>query len=225
MKANVYIDGFNLYYCAVKGTTYKWLDLHALSSSLFPNTTIHKIKYFSAKVKALPHDRSAPTRQDTYWRALRTIPNLEIIKGNFVAWPKLMPQFPYAYLNNNLSKPPQKVQVERTEEKGSDVNLAAYLIYDNCMKEAEESIVISNDSDLAQAIELVTGKLHRRVIVVNPNRTYWAHKDPTHRSMQKELQRVATQCVRSINERILATSQFPPTLTDAQGTFSKPTSW
>lgn len=27
MKVNVYIDGFNLYYGAVKGTPYRWLNL------------------------------------------------------------------------------------------------------------------------------------------------------------------------------------------------------
>lgn len=225
MNANVYIDGFNLYYCAVKGTSYKWLDLFALSSNLFPTVTIKKIQYFSAKVKALPHDPSAPTRQDTYWRALKTIPQLEIIKGNFVSWPKLLPQYPLAYINNNRSRSPQKVQVERTEEKGSDVNLAAYLIYDNCIKDADESIVISNDSDLAQAIELVTVKLHRLVTIVNPNLTQQVKRDPTHHGMQRELQRVATKCILSINEKILAGSQFPPTLTDTTGTFSKPTKW
>jgi len=35
----------------------------------------------------------------------------------------------------------------RPERRGSDVNLAAFLIYDNCIKEADESVVISNDSD------------------------------------------------------------------------------
>jgi uncharacterized LabA/DUF88 family protein len=225
LKANVYIDGFNLYFCALKGTSYKWLNPLALCNNLFPDKTIYKVKYFSAKVKALPHDRSAPTRQDTYWRALKTLTDLEIIKGNFVSWPKLMPQCPLAYINNNTSNPPQKVQVERAEEKGSDVNLAAYLVYDNFTKEADESIVISNDSDLVQAIELVTSKLKRIVIVVNPNRTSRLRRDVKHCSIQKELQRVATRCVLSINDRVLANSQFSPTMADLQGTFSKPTTW
>lgn len=225
MKANVYIDGFNLYFCALKGTSYKWLNLLALCNNLFPTKSIYKIKYFSAKVRAIPHDPGAPTRQDMYWRALKTIPNLEIFEGNFVSWPKLMPQSPLAYINNNKSKPPQKVQVEKAEEKGSDVNLAAYLVYDNCTNEADESIIISNDSDLTKAIGIVTGKLARTVIVVNPNRTLKVRNDPQHCSMQKSLQQVATHRIISINEKILITSQFAPTLTDAQGTFTKPSSW
>ena len=43
MKTNVYVDGFNLYYGAVKGTSYKWLDLLALSEKVFPRDQIHRI--------------------------------------------------------------------------------------------------------------------------------------------------------------------------------------
>lgn len=224
MSANVYVDGFNVYFCAVKSTSYKWLNLLALCNTLFPTVQISKIKYFSAKVRNLQHDPNAQTRQDTYWRALRTIPDLEIIEGNFVAWPRLLPQFPFAYVNGP-NRPPNKVQVERAEEKGSDVNLAAYLVYDNCMQQADESIVISNDSDLANAIELVTRDLQRPVTVVNPNRTARVRSEPRHCSLQQDLRRVSTRFLRSINERVLATTQFPPTMTDAQGTFTKPAGW
>jgi len=224
LQINVYIDGFNLYYCAVRDTPYRWLDLFALCSNLFPDRAFHSIKYFTAKVKASKHDPNAPTRQETYWRALRTIPNLEIIKGHFIRWPRLMPQFPLAYIRNNYNKPPQKVQVERTEEKGSDVNLAAYLVYDNCAKGIGVSIVISNDSDLAEAIEIVTSKLGTAVVVVNPNRTKMARRY-SRCKISKELQRVATKWVGSINENILANAQFPPIMTDTKGNFSKPMAW
>jgi hypothetical protein len=35
--AIAYIDGFNLYYGALKGTPYKWLDIVALARRLVPN--------------------------------------------------------------------------------------------------------------------------------------------------------------------------------------------
>ena len=60
----VYIDGFNLYY-AIKYTQYKWLDLSALCSRLLPKSNVQKIYYFTAKVQALPHDPTAPIRQET----------------------------------------------------------------------------------------------------------------------------------------------------------------
>jgi uncharacterized LabA/DUF88 family protein len=224
MSAIVYIDGFNLYYCAVKDTRLKWLDISQLCNYLFPNKNIDKIYYFTAKIKATQHDPGAPTRQEIYWRALKTITNLEIIVGHFVKWPRLMPQYPLAYINNNTHNPPQRVQVEKSEEKGSDVNLAAKLVYDSCKNIADEFIVISNDSDLALAIELVTSQIGKPVIVVNPNRTSRARIVPGGK-ISADLKRVATSVLVSINDPVLAKSQFPLTLTDAVGTITKPPSW
>jgi len=46
MRTYVYVDGFNLYYSALKNTPYKWLDLRALFARILPNpipgTTLHK---------------------------------------------------------------------------------------------------------------------------------------------------------------------------------------
>jgi hypothetical protein len=47
----VYIDGFNLYYRALKGTSHKWLDLEALSLASLPaNLIIVGINYYTARV-------------------------------------------------------------------------------------------------------------------------------------------------------------------------------
>ncbi len=48
MKTNVYIDGVNLYYGALRGTPYKWLDLDALFRLMYPRNTIQTIKIQSA---------------------------------------------------------------------------------------------------------------------------------------------------------------------------------
>lgn len=82
LKTNVYIDGFNLYYGAVKGTTYKWLDLLKLSQAIVPTHTINKIRYFTSYVT----NRSDPNqlrRQLIYFRAIRTLPGLSIHRGQF----------------------------------------------------------------------------------------------------------------------------------------------
>ncbi|MGH9838633.1 MAG: hypothetical protein ACREEM_07610 [Blastocatellia bacterium] len=83
MKTNIYIDGFNFYYGAVRKTPYKWLDLSKMCRLLLPNHQINKIKYFTAEVHARPHNLQQPIRQQTYLRALRTTANLEIILGHF----------------------------------------------------------------------------------------------------------------------------------------------
>lgn len=56
MATIVYIDGFNLYYGALRGTPYKWLDLEALSQRLLPKDDVHLVRYFTARITARPDD-------------------------------------------------------------------------------------------------------------------------------------------------------------------------
>jgi hypothetical protein len=63
MKVNVYIDGFNLYYAAIGRTPYKWLDLRLLCEQCLPGHDIHRVKYFTARLKARSHDPNQPERQ------------------------------------------------------------------------------------------------------------------------------------------------------------------
>jgi len=43
MKANVYVDGFNLYYGAVKNSPYRWLEISTMCRLLLPKDDIHRI--------------------------------------------------------------------------------------------------------------------------------------------------------------------------------------
>ncbi len=146
MKTNVYVDGFNLYYRALKGTPYKWLNLDALCKFLLPGHEINRIKYYTAHVTGRPSDPDEPTRQQTYLRALRTLPNISIILGTFLTnevWAMRVDKS-------------ERVRVFKTEEKGSDVNLASHLINDGYRREYEQAIVITNDSDLVEPIRVVS---------------------------------------------------------------------
>ena len=51
-KTRIYIDGFNLYYGAVKDTPYRWLDVRRMCELLLPEYSIETIKYFTARVSA-----------------------------------------------------------------------------------------------------------------------------------------------------------------------------
>lgn len=84
-KTIVYVDAFNLYYGAVRGTEYKWLDLSKLCSYLLPDHDILKIKYFTALISGRKGDPQQPIRQKIFLRALETIPNLVIIYGHFLS--------------------------------------------------------------------------------------------------------------------------------------------
>ncbi len=125
MRTFIYIDGFNFYYGAVRGTKYKWLDFKALFSLILrPIHIISKIKYFTATVSSTAHDPEKTTRQETYLRALRaSTPEIEVYLGHFLSHNVSMPLA--------TPVPPKYFEyVIKTEEKGSDVNLAVHLIND-----------------------------------------------------------------------------------------------
>jgi hypothetical protein len=109
---------------------------------------------------------------------------------------------------------PKYVRVIKTEEKGSDVNIAAHLINDAHQHRYEAAILISNDSDLVEPVKIVRHELKLPVGVLNP-----IPAKPSH-----ELRKYAT-FVKPIRHGVLAASQFPPTLTDTIGTFHKPRAW
>ena len=128
---------------------------------LLPNDEIHRIKYFTALVKARPNDPDQPLRQRTLLRALRTIPNLEIILGTFLSHEVTMPRSPFG---NGYAK------VIKTEEKGSDVNIATHLLLDGFRNDYELAVVVSNDSDLLMPIQVVTQEFGKPVGLLNPQK-------------------------------------------------------
>ena len=207
MKTYVYIDAFNLYFGCVKKTPYKWLDLSKLCAILLPQHRIERIKYFTARVKSLPNNPNAPQRQQLYLRALMTLPNLEIIYGHFLSHKVRMP------LANPVAGQPKTIEVIRTNEKGSDVNLATHLLHDAYQIRYESAVVISGDSDLLTAVQVVKNELRKPVGVLNPQ------KRPS-----RMLQKHAT-FYKHIRPGVLAASQFPATLRDEHGSFSKPAGW
>jgi uncharacterized LabA/DUF88 family protein len=208
MRTYLYVDGFNLYYGAVKGTPYKWLDILTLCQLLLPRNQILKIKYFTALVTARPGDPDQPNRQQIYLRALRTIPDLDIIYGHFLEHEVMMP------LAGSPSGNPRYAKVIKTEEKGSDVNIAAHMVSDGYQGAYQVAILLSNDSDLVEPVKIVRNELKLPVGVLNPRPA-----SPSH-----ELRKFAT-FIKPIRSGVLAASQFPRTLADANGAFYKPRKW
>ena len=73
-------------------------------------------------------------------RALGTFPLIEIHEGHFVTRPTRMT------LVNPPANGPRTVEVWKTEEKGSDVNIATYLLFDAFQKRCDTAVIISNDT-------------------------------------------------------------------------------
>ena len=111
MRTNVYIDGFNFYYRAVKGTPYKWLNVRAMLSAMLPRDSIKRIRYFTAPITPRPNDLLAPQRQQVYLRALETLPGLSIHYGNFLTNATSMP------LVHPAPGGPLTAEVWKTEER------------------------------------------------------------------------------------------------------------
>ena len=63
--------------------------------------------------------------------------------------------FPIA---RNVPLLPLKADVILTEEKGTDVNLAVHLLNDAWLNAYDCAVVVSNDSDLAEAMRLAKGR-------------------------------------------------------------------
>lgn len=141
-RVRVYVDGFNLYYGALKPRpSCKWLDLVALAQLLRPSDDIEAVRYFTARVNG-DRDATSPGRQKLYLTALGTQPIVSVHFGQFRTHPVSMP------LANPVPGRSAVVQVLKTEEKGSDVNLATYLLLDGLDGLYDDALVISDDSDL-----------------------------------------------------------------------------
>ncbi len=209
MLTNVYIDGFNLYYRALKDTPFRWLDLRKLAETLFPQDTIHRVSYFTARLDTRPGNPSQRQRQQAYLRALATLPGYEAHFGAFRTGVRRRP------LANPTPGQPTHVLIRDTEEKGSDVNLATQLLVDGFNGEYEQAVVVSNDADFAGAMRYIRDGLGLRVVLVNPD-----SKNVSPRVLQG-----AATYVKRLWRSHLRRSQFPDTLTDDVGVITKPAGW
>jgi uncharacterized LabA/DUF88 family protein len=204
----VYVDAFNLYYgCCKEHPDRKWLDVQRLCRLLLKREhRITKIRYFTALVKPRTQDPRQRERQEVYLRALRTIPGLEVHLGSFRTHKVMMAKAD--------TDPQEYVLVYRTEEKGSDVNLATHLLNDAHLGAYEAAVVVSNDSDLVEPIRMVRESLGKKVVVLNP------FPKRSSAALRKH-----SDIVIPIRAHAVRRSQFTDTLEDQHGTITRPDAW
>ena len=213
-KTTLYIDGFNLYYGALKSTPYLWLNPVLLASKIFTKNDIVKTTYCSARVSNLPTDPEVKSRQLEYCKALTSIKDLKIIEGHFKRRPKLA---------KNASKE-GFTKIISTEEKGSDVNLACHLLMDAFNNDFEEAIVVSGDSDLVCPVKMVGRDMKKKVHVLNPQLIEGIYRRKVRR--KTELKQVSCLYIPSVRERLLRNSQFEMQISNSKGELiNKPSHW
>lgn len=232
MRTNIYIDGFNLYYLRLRAQPhFKWLNLEELArEAIDPKHQIQSVKYYTARVSSRL-DPGAPARQQVYLSALATVPSIEVHYGNFLyseKWAYLV-RPPQAKPSNyqwpaNL---PDLVWVAKTEEKGSDVNLASHLVRDAFTGAFDAAIVISNDTDLVEPIRIARYEAGKTVGLLSPYSPNAPINPRTGRrpTASRSLTNVAT-FTRYIHNSHLRRAQFPDPVVAPNGqVIVRPQSW
>jgi uncharacterized LabA/DUF88 family protein len=103
--------------------------------------------------------------------------------------------------------------VIKTEEKGSDVNLAVHLLNDVWLDRYDSAVVVSNDSDLAEAMRLVKEHHSQKFVgLVTPG------EGKTSRQLQRH-----ADFVRHVRRGALAKSQLPSPIPGTS--IHKPSGW
>lgn len=203
-KSCVYVDGFNLYYGLkdMGWRQYYWLDIENLARSFIINPekeTLGQVKYFTAKVRRVPKEGS---RQHTYLNALSAhCPKLIVLYGRFLE--KQRQCYKCGYRHTFY------------EEKKTDVNIASHILMDAFHQKHDRIYVVSGDSDLVPAVEMVK-ELNAcpTIIIANPPRR-----------KSDELCNVADGWF-SISEKKFQLSQLPEMVRSKKGAkLTRPAEW
>lgn len=205
-RSIIYIDGFNLYYGAMRGGAHKWLDIQRLCERLRQDDDIQLIRYFTALIVGRTR-----TNQETYLRALATCPKVEAILGKFKS-----KQFKCRV--SACTFPGSRVYVG-TEEKRTDVSIAVMLLDDAYQDKADRFVIVSGDSDLVPSVNLLKLRFPEKQVIV-----YVPSRDPK-RGAAVEL-RSAADKNRSLPMELIQRSQFPREIPDGHGgMIHKPADW
>lgn len=196
MATSFYVDGQNLFYGCLRGTTYQWLDLAAFCGRSLPGRTIGRIHYFTARLSVPPTRQDIADAQNTWLEALEADARIDLHFGRY--------------------RPGQ------TQEKGSDVNLACQLLMDAYEKACDEFAVISNDEDLATPVRLVRDKFEMPITVLHP--CLLQNRDGSRRRRCVVLREAASES-RFVLEWCVVRSQLPAVITVRDRTITKPADW
>ncbi len=202
----VYVDGFNLYYGAVRGGPYKWLDLERYFKLLRKDDEIRRICYFTALL-----DGPRRSSQAAYLRALEQRPLIEIVLGKFKEKQIRCRVERCGFTGSRM--------FTQTEEKRTDVNIAVRMLDDAYRDCCDLFVLVSGDSDLVPAIHAVKARFPKKQVLV-----YVPSRNPV-RGAAVEL-RSAADRHRDLPLAPLKHAQFPARVLDGSGGFiEKPSGW
>jgi len=222
MNTVVYVNGFNLYYRALRDSPHKWhkwhkwFDLNALCAAALPHTcNITAISYSTARVSSR-RNPSSPTDQNTYLAALRTLPSVRMHLGNFQVtdkWMYLVQSVELRALSIVSAVPnPDCAYVSKTEETGPDVNLGVHPVRDALTGVFEHAAVVTNDTDRHEPLRIVSREAGLPVTLLTP-------VDHPAEGLKRRAARVRHL------RRYLGVSHFPDPVIGPNGPIAKPSNW
>ncbi|MER2493750.1 antitoxin Xre/MbcA/ParS toxin-binding domain-containing protein [Catenovulum sediminis] len=233
LKTRVYIDGYNLYYGRLKGTPFKWLNVHALVfNQILPSVLLREgehqctfeahepaINYFTAVIsEKAARDKDSVSSQATYHSALRNHlkNNIEIINGYYsIAKTEAWQVDPID--EDTWPKNCNKVKIWKIEEKKSDVNLSLQAYHDSITGQIDHAVFITNDTDIAPSLSMIKQNTDVKIGLIIPS-------DKT-RNPNKELVDLADWKRTYITDAELQSSQLPRVIQGKRKANSKPISW
>lgn len=178
-RVKCFVDGFNLYHAIadLKLNHLKWLNLHKLAQAFIRPTqeVLDAVFYFSAYPTWL---ESSYRRHQIYVKALEAMGVTAVI-GHFKEKQKKCLKCGTTWCAH--------------EEKQSDVNFALHLLHQAHLDGFDKAFLITADSDLCPAIDLVLDTFPEKelVILTPPNRYQIAReirsKVTTNKIKQKHL--------------------------------------
>ena len=202
----VYVDGFNLYYGAVKDTPYKWLNIEKYFHRLRRHDEIIQIHYFTAMI-----DVATRQNQRIYLRALETLPKVSITLGRFKDKEIVCKVKECDYLGSK--------KFLRPEEKRTDVAIGVQMLDDAYQDRCDNSVLVTGDSDLVPAVQMLKANFPQKKVIL-----YIPSRNPK-RGAAVELRSVVDRA-RILPFNLIERSQFPQRINDGFGGFiEKPGEW
>lgn len=223
MRTIVYVDGYNLYYSSLTKSPHKWLDLYELFATrvikpIEPRATVEKIKFFTAPILGrFASDKESPNRQQRYHNALQAkyADRIEIICGYHL----LKETTGYPVVTTGGADP---INVRVLEEKQTDVNIGLHMYRDAALDLADQLVLVSNDSDIAPALEMIRADHPRLTIgVIIP-----ALADNERARRSGQLSQLSDWTRDHLNTAELGESQLPAAIQNHKNkTIRKPDAW
>ena len=210
LLVDVFIDGFNLEFGAMRPAGLHWIDLRRFAERITPRYygKVSSVFLYTAPLLDRKGCIGVATKQDIWFRALSATNTAQVVLGHHVRQVRSLPRV------EPDGSEGSSVRVVQTIEKGSDVNLAVDLVDRAHRGRFHAAAVVSNDGDLRRAVESVSRGLLIPVVVINPQSG----------RQSRGLAAAATD-VRTVRPNDLVRSQLPERIETATDVIHKPSAW